>query len=371
MNDTPAARFERLSGYLRSDPDNAELLRDAAEAGIAAGALAEADSLAERLGQVLPLAPDGPYLRSVAAMRLGDFKAAAALLDPLLEQHNFANIRFNLAWSLAMLGDKARALSVLDAATVSEIAAAAMLKVQLMHEAGDFDGAVEEARRALELHPDDAGLCAAVGTLALDVEDTELAALCAGKAGNHPEALAVSGMLEMQTGDPSSALQTFSRAIEGRQHNPRAWIGRGLARMLLSDNAGAAADIDEGASQFGDHIGSWIAAGWAHFLGGDIPAAKTRFERALAIDPNFAESHGSLAVIDVAQGDTASARRRMTTALRLDRECFSAAMAQVLLSNDDPAKVQEIVAHAFSTPLNGEGLTVAGYMSGLVRPTVH
>jgi Flp pilus assembly protein TadD len=270
-----------------------------------------------------------------------------------------------------MMGEKDRALGVLDAATVSEIAAAAMLKVQLMHEAGDFDGAIEEARRALELHPDDAGLCAAVGTLALDVEDTELAALCAGKAGDHPEGLAVTGMLEMQIGDPATALQTFSRSIEVRQHNPRAWIGRGLARMLLSDNSGAAADIDEGASQFGDHIGSWIAAGWAHFLAGDVAAAKTRFERALAIDPNFAESHGSLAVLDVAQGDAGSARRRMTTALRLDRECFSAAMAQVLLNNDDPAKIQEIVARAFSTPLNGEGMTVAGYMSGLVRPTVH
>ncbi|MBX9645216.1 MAG: tetratricopeptide repeat protein, partial [Novosphingobium sp.] len=137
------------------------------------------------------------------------------------------------------------------------------------------------------------------------------------------------------------------------------------------DAAAAALDLDRGAQQFGDQIGSWIAAGWAHYLAGEVDAAAQRFERALAIDHNFAESHGSLAVIDAARGDNESARRRMQTALRLDRQCFSAVMAKVMLDAASPEEAKALFDQAFNTPLNAQGMTIASYMVGMVRPTLH
>lgn len=364
-------RLGRLLGFLESDPDNPALLRDAVQAALDGQDFGRAEDLATRLRDVLPEAVEGPYFLSVVAMQRQDFARAAELLEPLLARDDQSSIRFNLAWSRAMLGQKAEALALLGETATASIPAAAMLKVQLIHEAGDFDLAMAEGKAALERFPDDPGLLGAMSTLALDLEDLDLARACASKGGDHPEALAAAGVLDLQDGDPEAARTRFDRSIAIRPHNPRAWIGRGLASLVRQDSKGAAGDLDQGAQQFGDHIGSWIAAGWAHYLSGDVDAAAQRFERALALDDTFAESHGSLAVIEIAQGNPESARRRVRVALGLDRQCFSAALAQVLLSSDNPERASAIVERAMSTPINDSGLTIASYMAGMARPTVH
>lgn len=371
MSEADDGRLSRLLLYLDADPDNPALLADAVNAALAIRDLDKAQALADQLRQVVPESIEGHYLASVVAMHRQDFALADRLLTPLLERDAQPSIRFNLAWSRAMLGNKEQALELLDQATITTIAQAAMLKVQLIHEAGKFDEALALGKRALERFPDDSGLLAAMSTLALDVEDADLARQCADKAGDHPEALAAVGMLDLLDGDPETAGARFDRSLSIRQHNPRAWIGRGLAALVRHDPAAAARDIDQGAQQFGDHIGSWIAAGWAHYLAGDIAAATQRFERALSIDQRFAESHGSLAATDISIGNLDSARRRIRIAFGLDRQCFSAALAQVLLSSDNPARAQEIVEQAMTTPLGKDGLTIASYMAGLARPTVH
>jgi tetratricopeptide (TPR) repeat protein len=371
MTDGTDGQLARLLQYLKSDPDNPNLLTDAAQAAIDAGDLDCATQLDQHLLAIVPDSFEGRYLASVIAMRRSDFASSIGLLERLIGENDQPSIRFNLAWSKAMLGDKAASLDLLDDRTTTEIAGGAMLKLQLMHEAGLFDEAMEFGSAALEQHPEDAGLFAAMATLAIDMEDVELARTCALKAGDHPEALAASGMLDLQDGLIENANAMFERSLAMRPHNPRAWIGRGLAGLMRQDNAQAAMDLDRGAQQFGSHIGSWIAAGWGHFIAGDSAAAEERFARALAIDPTFAESHGSLAVIDVTRGRPQDARRKITVALRLDKQCFSAALAQVLLSSGDPATAQEIINRAMNTPINEQGMTIAGYMTGLSRPTVH
>ncbi len=371
MTDGDGGRLQRLLDYLKADPDNPNLLGDAAQAAIDAGDLDTAQKLAQHLLAIVPSSFAGRYFASVIAMRRGDFATAADLLGRLIVEDDQPGIRFNLAWSQAMLGDKQASLALLDDRTVAEIAAAAMLKTQLLHEAARFDEALAFGRGALERHPDDAGLNAAMATLALDLEDAALARTCALKAGDHPEGLAASGMIDLAEGSIDTANILFERSLATRAHNPRAWIGRGLAGLMRQDHGQAAMDLDRGAQQFGQHIGSWIAAGWGHFIAGNVAAAQERFERALAIDHTFAETHGSLAVIDIVSGREQEARRRITTALRLDRECFAAALAQVLLSSGNPEQAKDIVDRAMNTPLNEQGMTIAGYMAGLSRPTVH
>lgn len=370
MTHNRTTRLERLLGYLKADPNNSALLADAVQAALDADELDQAEQLGRHLQAVTPGGFEGRYLAAVTAMRRRDFESAAGHLDTLMTQRDQPSVRFNLAWSRAMLGDKATALALLDDPTTEEIAAASMLKLQLLHEAAQLEEALAIGQVALEHHPDDAGLLAAMATLALDLEDSILARRCALRAGDHPEALAAAGMLDLQDGSIETAEVLFDKSLAARDHNPRAWIGRGLAG-LLRRNPQAALDLDRGAQQFGSHVGSWIAAGWGHFIAGDVAAAQERFQRAMEIDPTFAESHGSLAVVDIAAGRMDEGRRRTVTALRLDRDCFSAALAQVMLLSDDPAKTQEIVARAMHTPLNEEGMTIAGYMAGLSRPTLH
>ena len=365
------SRLERLLGYLAVDPDNQTLIIDGIECALAANQTATAADLAGRLGELSTGSFEASYFAALVAMAERDYERAAALLEPLTGDGAPPNVMFNLAWSKGMLGAKDQALGLLGTATTNAIPAAAMLRTQLLHEAGDFEGALAFGKEVLALHPNDAGLNAAIATLALDQEDLELARACALRGSEHPEALAAMGMLAMQDGDPVKARTSFERSLAERHHNPRAWIGRGLTSLVERDPVAAAADLDCGAQQFGDHIGSWIAAGWSHYLAGDVDAAAQRFERALAIDPAFAESHGSLAVIDLARNDEGAARRRMATALRLDRNCFSAALAQAMLQASNPQVAKTLIEQAFETPLNAQGMTIAGYLAGMVRSTVH
>jgi Flp pilus assembly protein TadD len=371
MPTSDTSRLSRLQGYLAADPENRTLLVDTCQEAINSGAHDLAESLIQRLDALAPSNADALHLAGLSAMYRRDFGQAADRFARLMPLADTPAVRFNLAWSLAMQGDKPQALALLDGQTVEAVPAAAMLHMQLLHEAGEFDAAMTAGKAAMHRFPDDAGLLAALATLALDLEDMDMARQCADKAGHHPEALAAHGVIALADGDPVQAIQAFDHALAIRAFNPRAWVGKGLASLTQRDPAAAADAIDRGAEQFSDHIGSWIAAGWAHYLAGDSDRAALRFERALAIDPAFAETQGSLAVIAATRGDLDTARRLVTTALRLDRQCFSAAFAQILLAGGNSDKAQALLRQALDTPINDQGLTVASYMTRLALPTVH
>jgi tetratricopeptide (TPR) repeat protein len=208
---------------------------------------------------------------------------------------------------------------------------------------------------------------ATVSVLALDVDDEALAAACAEKGGDHPDALSTLGTLALGRERATEALDLFDRALERSQQVPRAWVGRGLARLLTGATSEAAADLDRGAGMFGDHLGSWIAAGWAHYVNKDMATARARFETALELDPNFAETHGSLAVLDLMAGDLEGAREKSEIALRLDRQCYSAALARSLLAagQGDQETARRIYERAIDTPVDASGRTIAQALAKL------
>ena len=356
-------RLKRLLAYCAADPGNAELRADAAEQALTSGAPRIARHLLEESTEQLGNRDLG--LLGVAQMQEKAFAQAIGTFRKLIESGaEDPAIRFNLAWSLAMEKDHAAALELLSAEVTGTLPQAAMLEVQLLHEKGEFDRAADAARRHIIAFPDHPGLAAAVSVLALDIEDLDLARSSAAKAPGHPDALATLGTLALGEQHIEEASSLFDQALQINEHVPRAWIGRGLARMLAKDER-APSDIDRGAGLFGDHIGSWIAAGWAHLITGDVQSARERFERALALDGNFAECHGSLAVIDVLEAKDAQATKRIAVARRLDRQCFSAAFGQILLARrageEDSARA--IFEKFLETPVNERGDTAAAALT--------
>lgn len=359
---TNEASYQRLLGYLEQDPDNHSLLVDTAEAAIAAH---QPDAAVELLGRAAAVSAPGPRegtLSGLAAMHAERFADAATQFAELLD--NGADnpaIRFNLAWSRAMEGDEQGALAVLDDATSEALPQAAALDVQLRHATGEFDEAFQRGKHYLDLHPDHRALCAAMSVLALDMDDPGLAAACAAKAPGHPDALATLGTLALDMSDATQAHALFDEALARNPKAPRAWVGRGLAELLDGHADKAPADIDRGAELFGDHLGSWIAAGWAYFVNGDMATSRARFEHALELDPTFAETHGSLAVLDILSGDIDAARERAKVATRLDRQSYAAALAQAMLSagSGDIDKSRAIIERALHSPLDGTGRTLA------------
>ena len=360
--DATSTQLDQLLGFLDNDPGNAALLADTADAALAAGRPEVAINLLERRAAIEPAGPRERNLTGLAALQERRFADAVTAFAALMaEGEDSPGLRFNLAWSAAMAKQPDTALVALDDAAVDALPQAAMLKVQLLHDAGRYDDAAAIGRSAIERHPDDPGLAAAVSVLAIDIDDADLAAACAAKGGDHPDALTTRGTLALDGSDAVAARALFDRALAVNSHIPRAWIGRGLAKMMTGEGADAGADLDRGAELFGDHLGSWIAAGWAYFVAGDRTSARARFETALGIDPTFAECQGSLAVIDILDGDVAEGRERASVAIRLDRRCSSAALAQTLLAagDGDPARAQRIFETALGTPIDESGRTIA------------
>lgn len=362
------SRLDRLMPLLESDPSNLPLLADAAEAALSENRPETAAELLDRYAAIAPLPPRETNLAGLAALQTKRYDRAASLFGELVESGvDDPAVRFNLAWALAMDKQFDRSLELLDDDLARALPQAAMLQVQLLHDRGEFDDAAERARSYIEIHPAYPPLMAAVSVLALDVEDEALAAACAAKGGEHPDALTTLGTLALGDERATDALDLFDRALERNSHVPRAWVGRGLARLLTGQSPDAAADIDRGAEMFGDHLGSWIAAGWAHFVNKDLASARARFETALRLDDTFAETHGSLAVLDLLEGNVEGAREKSEVALRLDRQCYSAALARSLLAAGagDQATARRIYDTAINTPIDGSGRTIGQTLAKL------
>jgi len=359
---SPECRVARLRPLLEQDPGNLSLIADVAEAALDEHKPDLAIEMLDRYASVAPLPPNLINLAGLAALGMKQFDRAAACFGSLVEAgERDVAVLFNLAWCLAMKQEFGRALELIDDDLARRLPQAAKLQVDILHEIGEFDRAAERAREYVEIHADYGPLLAAVSLLALDIEDEELALRCASAAPHHPEAMTTLGTLALGQERAEEARELFDNALGRSAELPRAWVGRGLAELLLGRSSEAAQDIDRGAEMFGDHLGSWIAAGWSHLLKHDPATARSRFERALEVDPNFAESHGSLAVVDLLEGKTDDARKRTDTALRLDRGSFAAALAKVLMMTaaGDAAGARRIFELAVHRPVGGSGRSIA------------
>lgn len=356
------SRLQQLLGYLEHDPGNLALLSDAAAAAIDEGEFAVATGLVERYVAAAEPPPQLLNLKALAAMREGRFEEAAAAFATLRAAGSDAPaVRFNHAWALAMANEHEAALALLDDAVCAAGSRGAALKVGLLHQLERLDEALEEGARLAEIYPDDHNLMGALANAALDAEQVELAHAYASRAGTSHDGLTTLGMLLLDEERVADSGALFDRVLAADQSNARAQLGKGLGLIAAGDAAAAAPWIDGAAERFGDHLGSWVAAGWVHYLLGDLATSRARFETALALDDTFAETQGALAVLDIAADDLDSARRRTDVALRLDRECFAAALAKsMLLARDGKTKAAEKVrAAALNTPIGPGGRTIA------------
>lgn len=368
MGNPAALGLERMLGYLQSDPDNLNLVGDACAAALDAGLTDRAAELLDRYAAAAPLTPALRNLKGLVALQQGRFAEAAGIFTFLLaDRPQDPGLRFNLAWCRSMTGDDEATAGLLDDATVLEIAGAAALKVQSLHRLGRLDEALEAGTPALERRPDDTALKGALALVALDLRKPELARDWASHAQDTPEGLSALGTLALQENHLDEAEACFDRGLARRADSARNLLGRGLVLMARGDAAGAAKALDRSADLFRNHLGTWIAAGWAHFAAGDRDGARGIFERTLALDATFAESHGALAVLDLLAGDVAGARRRTDTALRLDRRCFAAALAKTLLleHDGDPQAARRVRDITLNAPVGAGGETIAQAMIAL------
>ena len=307
---TASGPLAQLLGFLETDPRNLSLLSDAAEAALAEGQAETALALLERYEQLASLRPRETNLRGLAFLQLKDYAAAERTLSTLgAEGAADPALRFNRAWCRAMTGDNASALAFLDEATVTALPQAAALQIELQHDSGLFDEAWENAKLHTQRFPNHAGVLSVASVIALDMEEPQFAREAALGAGNQPRALATLGILALGETRNAEAHQLFTRALESDPNSPRAWLGKGLAELSAGAQAEGAEHIRHGAELFKEHWGAGSPPDGPISCSTICQKRASVFENAYALDRNFAETIGSLAVLSVFEGDAASAKR--------------------------------------------------------------
>lgn len=365
-----ASRTSRLLGYLEHDPENLRLISDVAEAAVADGDDATAMAMFEKHEAFSPLPPGMLNLKGLAGLKAGRFDEAAAAFASLRDAGEDAPaVRLNLAWALTMAGDYVAALPLVDEAVIALGPSGAGLKIRLLHHLDRPDEAMEEGAQLAERYPDDHVLMGTLANAALDADRPDLARLYAERAGNHHDGLSTMGLLLLDEDRVGESAALFDRILAADAGNARALLGKGLERLAVGDAPDAARWLDRAAERFGDHLGTWIAAGWAWYVQGDLKTARERFETALALDDTFAETQGGLAVLDIAEGRIEEGRRRTEVALRLDRASFGAALATVMLLEHDgkPEMAQRVREAAFNVPVGIGGKTLAQALAARTR----
>lgn len=140
------------------------------------------------------------------------------------------------------------------------------------------------------------------------------------------------------------AIQFARQALAMNPEDGRAWSALAFGVMLGGDLEEADRCFSKALHFMPGHVGTWHGHAWTKMLRGDLGAALGCFEQALLIDRNFADSHGGLAVVLVRQGLVDEARQAVERALRLDPQSVSALYATALLSGqgDDSESVRRL-----------------------------
>lgn len=337
------------------------MLGDTAVAAFEVGQPALAKDLFQRYKTLA--APSDSLLNMAGLLALGesDISGAIGYFEQLASTHpESPEIVYNLAYAEGLAGEFDRVLDRLNGDVVIAYPPAAVLRMRLLHHTGRVDEAILEGESALHRGSHVRDVEGLLAVLYLDKGDLQAAAAHAQAAGDEPDALTTLGMLELESGSTDAAHARFEHLVDAQPQSGRAWLGLGLASLATNSVAEARVSLDRAARLLGRHPGSWLASGWAHLLAGSLDDAQTAFEEAAGIDRNFAEAHGSLAVVAVRRGDRNATARFIAVAMRLDSKCLSAALApsELLRAEGDTAAADRIRATAIHTPSQADGVSI-------------
>jgi superkiller protein 3 len=137
--------------------------------------------------------------------------------------------------------------------------------------AGNFDGAIKQAQRALELEPDRA-----------DAQD-EL-------GYNYYESYRASG----QAGTLERAIKEFEQATESNPDYAAAWAHLGIAYYSRRNYEDASDALQKAIDLGGSRIEYYYTLGLAYFYLDKCNLSMPLFQKALAIDPNEPNAHGGI-----------------------------------------------------------------------------
>lgn len=366
------ARYEQ---YLQRDPDNALLLMSLGDLHHQAGHLEQAASHYQRcMGR--------PTHARIARGRLANvlisehkFAEADTLLRELIDSGDGdAALLYNLGLCVYYQQRWQEALTLFEQARQhgQDHADNARYRAYALHHLGDIEAALQACRDSLSAAPSEP-LNGYLALLEMDAGDTPNAhqraqQVLARQPDNHDAAL-VEGMWFAEQQEPERARQYFDQVVAAEPTNPRAWLGRGLERLYSNDHASAIGAFETAIQYMPKHVGTIVTLAWTRYTQGDLLGAERTFREAIAVDRNFGEAHGGLAVVLLYLRQIDEARRECRIAQRLGPDGFGAVWAHgVLLALDGKrAQGEAEVSAALQRPITADGRTLYDHLQVFLR----
>jgi len=335
--DASSPPLERLLSYIERDPGNLILRKQAIGAARAAGDWAAArrlvdDGLLARANDPELLAASG--LLHVQARNHAD--AEQALSAALAQGADAPELRCALAFALFMQRRHAGALETLGPAAVPlAVPSALLLRARCLHHLGRLPEAVADCRAHLGAQPQSTDTHGLLALLLCEQDLREQAQPHIEAAlrldPTQLEALLAQALLQFGAQDHEAARASFAALLQSHPHCGRAWLGLSLVELTQWRLDAAGHHAEQAAVHLPDHIGSWHVLAWTRLLQGDVAAAGRAFDAALALDRNFGETHGGLAVVAALQGREADARASARRAQRLNPQAMAGHHAEIVL----------------------------------------
>jgi tetratricopeptide (TPR) repeat protein len=345
-----ATRLDRLMKYLAMEPSNVLLRRDALRE---ACRLSAWDTLKRLVDEGLAGSPGDTSLlawQGFSNLQHKQFgQAETALSEAIAQGLEPAEIRYNLAVAQFRQRNFEAALRQLSAPLLPfELPAALLLRARCQHALAKPKDAIDSVQSYLKGQPGDPE---ANGLFALLLYESNLHHQAADRMQlalsidpTQREALVTRATMQLDARDFVKAKQTFGEVVRSHPTCGRGWLGLALVNLANLDLRAAANSVQMASRHMPEHIGTWHVHAWIHLLLGEVATAERAFHSALAIDRNFADSHGGLAVIEVISNRVDQARMSMKRALKLDPNSLAARYAEHLLLkqsglNEDAAAV--------------------------------
>ena len=337
-----STRLASLRRFLEVEPDNVRLRRDVVDTAVAAGDFEYLRAFAESRLADVPADPEAQFDRATALMGLRDFAGALDALAPL--DVTIPGVRFNLGFCLFMSNRYEDARPYFSAAYDFGDRSPTLLRflILCLQHQGSFEAAIRIANDNEQVVVGDGNLAGTCALLFADNSDTanssRLARIALASNPANLDALVTIGLLESLNLNNVAASAAFAKALEIQPANGRAWIGLASQSLLRQDFASAVDQFKRALADLPQHVGSWNALGWTHLLAGNLDEAENVLRHALELNRNFAENHGTLAVVAAMRGDRVAAERGIQIAERLDPDCMSIHYAKSLLAGPEAGR---------------------------------
>lgn len=339
-SDTLSARQDRLVrllGFLSHDPSNPMLLADALNLAIENG---DRDNGKRLLAHLDQHRIDDPHICALAlhlALQAHDFSTAAVYGDKAVKggvEH--PAVIYNAAFAHFYSGEYTATADLFARhGTAQDSAAALLLHARALHHQERTEEAEPLVAQALGQEPASLEARGLLALLRYENDDPgsalDLAREVLAERPDQLDALLACASAHFEQRNIDASRTTWQHTVQAHPQCGRAWSGLGQLEFNELQFDQAEAHLRKAVEFMPDHIGTWHLLAWIHILRNDSRAAREALLASYALDRNFGETHGALAVVDILDGLEEEGRFGIRRALKLNPDSLGARYAEMLL----------------------------------------